>query len=369
MAQELSKMEQLKRHVNLYDGEQVFAHLAGGTVADITPEDDLVMRWHGLYPHRPLEAGMFMLRLKLPGGALSTTQAYTVAALTERFCNGQLSLTTRQDIQLHHLMLADLPIVFAELAAVGLRTLGACGDQVRNVVACPVSGIDPAELLDTSKLGEELTAAFLANPAFINLPRKFKIALCGCSRHCVPSEINDLAFEAAFDADGRPGFTLLIGGGLSAHPVMATDLGVWIPHVDVIEVVQHAVEIFRDHGNREQRSQARLKHLIAKNGATWFREELEHRLGRVFRRREISSKSTTHEDHLGVHPQHDPALVYLGIPVPGGLLTSTQLHALVKIAGDGRLRVTHQQNLILADIPRVNVEDVLRQVDELGSAD
>ena len=137
MSQALSALEQLKRDVNPYAGQEVFARLARGTVADITPEDDLVMRWHGLYRHRPQEAGVFMLRLKLPGGALSTAQATTVAALAAQFSNGHLSLTTRQDIELHQLTLADLPTVFAELAAVGLRTLGACGDQVRNVVACP----------------------------------------------------------------------------------------------------------------------------------------------------------------------------------------------------------------------------------------
>ncbi|HEY3375905.1 MAG TPA: nitrite/sulfite reductase [Armatimonadota bacterium] len=366
MSQALSALEQLKRDVNPYAGQEVFARLARGTVADITPEDDLVMRWHGLYRHRPQEAGVFMLRLKLPGGALSTAQATTVAALAEQFSNGHLSLTTRQDIELHQLTLADLPTVFAELAAVGLRTLGACGDQVRNVVACPVSGIDPAELLDTAKVGEELTAAFLANPAFANLPRKFKIALCGCAQHCVPSEINDLAFEAALDGEGRPGFTVLIGGGLSAHPVMAADLGVWVPVEDAVAVVSRAVEIFRDHGNREQRGQARVKHLVAKHGVAWFREEMERRLGRALPSRATPVTTASHQDHLGVHPQYDPALVYLGIPVPGGLLTSDQLQALAAIAGDGRLRVTHQQNLILADIPRVNVESVLTQVDALG---
>lgn len=366
MANALSALEQLKREVNPYVGQEVFARLARGTVKDITPADDLVMRWHGLYRHRPQEAGLFMLRLKLPGGAITAAQAATVAALAARFSGGHLSLTTRQDIELHQLTLADLPTVFAELQAVGLQTLGACGDQVRNVVACPVAGIDPKERIDTTAVAEALTAAFLANPAFANLPRKFKIALCGCAQHCVPSEINDLGFEAALDGEGHSGFALLIGGGLSAHPVMATDLGVWIPVEDAVDVVSRAVEIFREHGNREQRGQARVKHLIAKHGAAWFREELERRLGRALPSRETPVTTASHQDHLGVHPQRDPALVYLGIPVPGGLLTSDQFRVLAEIAGDGRLRVTHQQNLILADIPAANVDDVLTRLDTLG---
>lgn len=369
MANTLSALEQLKRTVNPYAGQEVFTRLARGTVEDITPEDDLVMRWHGLYRHRPQEAGLFMLRLKLPGGVLTAKQAATLAALAAGFSEGHLSLTTRQDIELHQLTLAALPTVFAELHAAGLQTLGACGDQVRNVVACPVAGIDPEELLDTTAVGEALTAAFLANPAFANLPRKFKIALCGCARHCVPLEINDLGLAATDDHEGRPGFALLVGGGLSAHPVLATDLGAWIPVDDAVDVVSRAVEIFRDYGNREQRSKARVKHLIAEYGVSWFREELERRLGRALPSCNTPVTVASRQDHLGVHPQRDPALVYIGVPVPVGVLSGEQFRALAEIAAvtpPGRLRVTYQQNLILADLPHAKVDDVLARLDAMG---
>ncbi len=366
MPMALSTLEQLKCDVNPYAGEDVFARLARGTVADITPADDLVMRWHGLYRHRPQEDGVFMLRLKLPGGVLTGARATTVAMLAEQFSHGQINLTTRQDLELHRLTLASLPPVFAALQAVGLRTLGACGDQVRNVVACPVAGIDPDELIDTTAVSEALTTAFLGNPAFANLPRKFKIALSGCVRHCVPLDINDLGLEAAHDDDGRLGFTARVGGGLSAHPVMAADLGVWVAVDDVVDFVSRVVEIFRDFGNRDQRHQARVKHLIQEHGIAWFRQELARRSGRTFIPYHAPTAAPSRQDHLGIHPQRDPAQVYFGIPIPAGLLTSAQLRALAEMAGKGRIRITHQQNIILADIPRAGVADIQSRLCAVG---
>ena len=369
MSTTLSALEQLKGDIDPYAGEEVFARLARGTVDDITPEDDIVMRWHGLYRHRPQEAGRFMLRLKMPGGVLSVRQASLVADLAARVCGGQVNLTTRQNIELHQLTLAELPAVFAALRAAGLHTMGACGDQVRNVVACPVAGIAADERLDTTVAAAALTAAFLANPAFANLPRKFKIALCGCGQHCVPIAINDLGLSAAENDAGQMGFAVTVGGGLSAHPRAAADLGVWIPAEDAVEVVSRAVEIFRDHGNRTQRGQARVKHLIAERGIDWFRAELEARLGHPLRPHREPAATASRQDHLGVHPQRNPALVYLGIPVPGGRLSSAQLGALAQIAeahGTERLRITHGQNIILADLPAARVTPVLAQLAALG---
>lgn len=365
MVKDISPWEQLKLDVNPYVGPEIFTRLAQGTVEDLTEKDDMVLRWHGLYRHRPVENGRFMLRLKMPGGTLNAAQAATVASLAERFSGGKLCLTTRQNVQLHNLELAALPAVFAELYAVGLQSLGACGDQVRNVVACPVTGIDPTSLLDTTPVSEALTAAFFGNPAFVNLPRKFKISVCGCKQHCVPSEINDLSFVAALDDDGRPGFVLWVGGGLSAQPVMAKDLGVWMGVEDVVDVASAAVEIFRDEGNRVKRTKSRIKYLINERGVPWFLEEIERRLGRKLQRRTTPVSAPLHGDHLGVNLQSDPELVYIGIPVPVGIMTSVQLQAIAEIAAvtsPGRVRLTHQQNLIIGDIPRTQLDGVLAKL-------
>jgi ferredoxin-nitrite reductase len=367
--QPLSALEQVKALVNPYAGHEVFARLAQGTTADITPQDDVVMRWHGLYRHRPLDAELFMLRLKLPGGAITAAQLAAVANVTERSGHPRINLTTRQDIEFHRLTLAMLPDVFAALDAVGLTTVGACGDQVRNVVACPVAGLDPHELLDTTPVTEALTRAFLANPAYANMPRKFKAAVCGCAEHCVPTEINDFSFVAARQSDGTLGFRLFVGGGLSSQPTMAQDLGVWIAATDAVAVMDAAVALFQAHGNREQRGKARVKHLIAEHGLDWFRSELAARVGHLLHDVAPLTAASSHADHLGVHSQHEVGLVYLGIPVPVGRVSTAQLRALVALAqgyGRGRLRITHQQNIVLADIPCVDLPAIEAQLQAAG---
>lgn len=366
----LSPLEETKRHLDPFaNRDEVFARLAKGTVADISPADDIVMRWHGLYRQRPPEAEAFMVRLKLPGGALTAQQVLTVADLADRVGDGRLSVTTRQGLELHGVVLAHLPSTFAALEAVGLTTVGACGDQVRNVVGCPVAGIDPDEVLDTTPLAQSLTSAFLGNPRFANLPRKFKIALSGCACGCVPYDINDVGLVATPNASEQPGYAVLVGGGLSAQPVYAASLGVWISQEEAVEVVFHLVELFRDHGNREHRHHARVKHLVAAQGLDWLRDELQQRLGRPLTPYAQPVPAPARHDHLGIHPQREAGRVYLGIPVPMGILSSIQLRVLGTIAresGRGRLRLTHQQNIVLPDIEEARLGMVLDRLQSHG---
>lgn len=370
MTNTLSAVEQAKAAVsNPYDGQDVFARLAGGTVADITPADDVVMRWHGLYRHRPQADEVFMLRLKLAGGAISAPQLAAVAEIADGVGHPQLNLTTRQDLELHRLRLADLPGVFAGLAAAELTTLGACGDQVRNVVTCPAAGLAPDDAVDTGATAQALTAAFLANADFANLPRKFKMGVCGCAQRCVPTDINDLGLVATQRADGRWGYAVYVGGGLAARPVLAAPLGVWIAPDDAVEVACHAVAIFREYGNRAQRGKARVKHLIAERGIDWFRQELFIRLGRALSPLETCVLTASRQDHLGVHPQREHGLVYVGVPVLAGRLSTAQVREIAAIAwehGSGQVRLTHLQNLLLPDIPFVQIDEVRQRLDAIG---
>lgn len=369
MSGTLSPLEQTKRTVNPYDGRAVFERLAVTGIAGITPEDDIVLRWHGLYQQRPKEAGRFMMRLKLPNGAITAEQLAVVARVAARVAQSRADITTRQNLQLHSVTPADFPDVFAEFDAVGLTTLGACGDAVRNVTGCPVAGLAADQVLDTLPLAETLTRVFLGNLEFANLPRKLKVALCGCATHCVPTEANDVGLVAAPGAAGEPAYILSVGGGLSAQPALAQPIG-WLPEGEVVEVVTRIAEIFREHGNRENRSRARLKHLIALWGADRFREELESRLGRTLRPVPAAhSPAVVRKDHLGVHPQLEPERRFIGVPVPTGRLTSEQLLTLSQMAaehGRGRLRLTHYQNIILADIAAERVPTVLRSLAAVG---
>ncbi len=357
----LSVLEQIKQSFNPYIGQQVFARLSVGTVDDITPEDDIVMRWYGMYRQRPLDAGVFMLRLKLPGGALTSTQAKTVATIAERYSGGKISLTTRQDIELHNITLANLPDIFTALHTVGLQTLGACGDQVRNVVGCPITDINKAELIDTLPLANKITEQFLANPEFANLPRKFKIAVSGGGCGCVPYDINDLGLVAAKNDNGELGYVAMVGGGLSVQPAFAVNLGVWIHPDEVLIVITQLVKIFREHGNRENRGKARVKHLIAINGVEWLRNEIENRLGHKLTPYHHQLPSPSRHDHLGINRQKTDDSFYFGIPIPVGIITSAQLITLANIAidhGKDNIRFTHQQNIILTDIKESSISEV-----------
>jgi len=369
MSKELSPLEVAKQSVDPYVGEAVFARLSRATVEDITPEEDIVMRWHGLYRQRPAEAGLFTLRVRLPNGVLTTEQATVLAGIAARMCGGRLDVTTRQSIEVHGLPLAALEGVFHELRAAGLTTLGACGDTVRGMVACPAAGLDPDETLDTRPVVESLTAAFVGNREFGNLPRKLKVAVCGCARHCVPVEINDVGLEAARNEEGTLGFALFVGGGLSASPTLAQPVG-WIAQDQAVPVVKAIAAIFREHGNRSNRARARMKHLLGEWGIDRFRAELESRLGwapRVIPGMALHAGSG--RDHLGVLPQKDAGRRLVGVPVAAGLLTADQFLLLAKLAaehGQGELRTTLYQNILLPDIAEPAVDTVLAALAENG---
>ena len=368
MTNTLSALEQVKATINPYAGRERFARLAQGTVEDITPEDDVAMRWHGLYPHRPLGSGRYMLRVKLPGGFVTSAQLETMARVAES--HGHVNLTTRQDIEFHQLTLAALPATFHALEAAGITSLGACGDQVRNVITCPAAGIDPHEAFDTTATAREINAAFLGNPAFANLPRKFKISICGCARHCVPTAINDLGLVAARHPEHGWGYRIFLGGGLSVQPAMAQDLCVWIPPQEALPLATAAVSIFREEGNRQQRSRARLKHLIAEKGAGWFLAEVETRLGRSLTPlASIYLPAAAPGQHLGIHQQAGENLHYVGVPVPAGSLTTGQLREVAYIAataGSACVRITHEQNILLPAIPARKLDWVLSQLADNG---
>jgi sulfite reductase (ferredoxin) len=368
MTTTLTELERMKASVDPYAGEAVFARLARG--AAVTPEDDIVLRWHGLYRHRSLDEDRYMLRLKLPGGAITAAQLAEVARLAVEVGSEAIHVTTRQDLQLYQVKATDLHWIFPRLSAAGLTSLGACGDVVRNVIGCPVAGIAEEAGGAHQEIAETVTAAFLGNPIFANLPRKFKIAVSGCAQGCVPVGINDLGLVAAPNAAGEPGFALLVGGGLSVAPALAEELGVWVAPAQVIDVVGELVSIFRDYGNREHRGRARFKHLLAARGTTWVRAELAARLGM-----ELPAHTGGpvllggHHDHLGVHPQVDGSLRYIGIPVPAARLSPGQLATLAEWAaeiGNPRIRVTPHQNLILADVPSERVTDVLDGLATIG---
>ncbi|HVP49601.1 MAG TPA: nitrite/sulfite reductase, partial [Candidatus Bathyarchaeia archaeon] len=207
----------------------------------------------------------FMVRIRIPNGLLRAEQLRTIAEVTQKYARDQADITVRQNIQLHWVTIQDLPEVLDSLWRVGLTTKGSCGDDVRNIVGCPLAGVDGDELFDASSLVADANRAFEGNSEFYNLPRKFKICITGCGVWCSYPEINDVGLTAVRRSDGAVGFSLRVGGGLSTDPHLARRLDAFVRPEQVVTVLRGVAAIFRDSEVlRESRERARLKFLFLK---------------------------------------------------------------------------------------------------------
>jgi sulfite reductase beta subunit-like hemoprotein len=365
----VNKIEEIKKRK---DGLDVLADIyryAELGHKSITPDDEALFRWYGIYTQRPAEDGYFMVRIRIPGGELTPIQLRAIADLSAEYGRGLADITVRQNIQLHWVRVESLPHILDRLFRVGLSTTEACGDCVRNILNCPVSGVDENELYDTAPLVRQVNDYFTGNREFSNLPRKFKIAITGCSVRCVYPEINDVGLFAVREGDsGRVAFRARVGGGLSTTPRFSKDLGVLVEPEEVVELCAAIASVFRDEGNRENRKKARLKFLIEKWEIPHFREEVESRLGRKLRRApEADAEPITERDrtHLGIHGQREKGLYYAGISILGGRTSSDELTRLASLAqeyGSGRIRTTNTQSIVLLDIPERELKAFKREL-------
>jgi sulfite reductase beta subunit-like hemoprotein len=335
---------------------------------EAVPEEDFVrMQWYGLYHDKP-KLGYFMLRVKLPGGVLTPAKLRVLGELSQRFGRGFGELTTRQNVQLHWIELAQLPEVLRTLEAAGLTTTGACGDNVRTITGCPVAGIDRDELFEVQPLLEEVTRFFIHNRKYSDLPRKHKITIAACPHQCNAPEIHCIALIGAL-RDGAPGFGVRVGGGLSTWPRLADDLGVWVPAGEALEVLRAIVDVWReDLKYRLSRAKARLKFMVHELGPAAFRARVEERLGRPLQDGAVPPAPAEERDHAGIHAQPQAGLFYAGFPVHLGLIageTMVRLADLVE-SWDGEIRITRRQNFVLSHIPEARVGEVVDAVGALG---
>ncbi len=302
----------------------------------------------------------FMVRIRIPNGLMTGQQVRTIATLAEKYGRGVADITVRQNIQLHWVTIESLPEVLQSLWNVGLTTTGACGDVARNITGCPLAGLDGEEIIDASPLALQIDRELGGNSEFYNLPRKFKISITGCRHWCSYPEINDIGLTATTRRrNGRSevGFTLRVGGGLSTNPHLAVALDAFIKPEQVIPVVRGVAEIFRaSEVLRQSREKARLKFLFLEHGwtADTFLAELQQRIGFSLdpgEREEIPAD--IHRDHVGVHAQKQPGLVYVGASVLRGRITPQQLNLAADLAdryADGHVRNTVMQNLLIVNV-------------------
>jgi sulfite reductase (ferredoxin) len=336
-------------------------------------------RWWGLYTQRKpgigggktgaledaeIEDPFFMMRVRIPGGQLTAPQLRTIAGVAKEYGRDLADVTDRQNVQFHWLRIEDVPAVWARLEEVGLSSQEACGDVPRNILGCPVAGLDASEVLDASAVLHATDAVATSREDLANLPRKFKTAISGCASQCTAHEVNDVSFVGVAGPDGQPGFDLWVGGGLSTNPMLAQRLGAFVPPDRVPEVWAAVASLFRDYGYRRLRGRARLKFLVADWGTERFREVLEREYlgGNALAdgpRPPVPAPGS--RDHLGVHRQQD-GLYYVGVAPHTGRTTGTQLWQVADLAeeyGSGRVRTTVEQKLLVLDVPEHRVAELV----------
>jgi sulfite reductase (ferredoxin) len=350
---------------------------------DSIAADDLRsrFRWWGLYTQRrqgvpggrtalvdphELEDEFFMLRIRVPGGILTSDQLRVIAWCSERFGRDVADITDRQNVQLHWIRIEDVPRIWDALEGVGLSTCEACGDTPRNVIGCPLAGVDKDEIIDGTELMFEIHRRYVGDPAFSNLPRKYKTSISGCVQQCAQHEINDVSFVGTHGPDGGAGFDLWVGGGLGPNPKFARRLGVFVPPHQVIDVWAGVTSIFRDYGYRRARNHSRLKFLMADWGPELFRDVLETEyLDYPLTDGESAVEpSTLERDHLGVHEQKD-GRAYVGFAPRAGRTFGHQLRRIADLAeefGTGVLATTTQQKLVIRDVVPANTDQVVEKL-------
>ncbi len=359
---------------------EILEYAARGFAA--VPEEDfnVRLRWWGLYPQGDgtgSKGGIdpfFMLRLRIPGGRLTAKQFRVIGSLSERFARGTADITVRQNIQFHWVPAEKLPEIFNELSSVGLTSMGACGDDTRNITTCPIGGLDPNPDNDFGDLVEEANRELNGNPVFFNLPRKFKITFCGCSSECTYPEINDVGITPVVHDDGRKGFHIQVAGGLSTRPHFAVPLHVFLSRTQILPVLKGIAMLFRDREElRQKRERARLKFLFLEHG--WDRERFERELSHYLDfPLESWIPSVTNRlpqmvrDHMGFFPQKGEGERFiLGLPINQGVLSPDLIENLANLSeeyGEGEIRLTPQQNLLIPGIPIQSMETIQSRLDE-----
>ncbi len=340
----------------------------------IPPEDFALFRWYGLYQQRPND-GHFMQRIKVPNGHLTSEQLRTLGNIAIDFGRNLIDITTRQDFQYHWFTINNIPEIYRRLEEVGMTTCGACGDITRNVVGCPVTGITKDEYFDSLPHAQAITALMVNNREFSNMPRKYKFSVCSCHMQCAQPEINEVGFYGVKKGD-QLGYGLMVGGGLSTKPYFGAEMGVFVKQDEVIKVARVISEIYRDTEIlRKNRGQARLKFYLHDPkigiGGEAFLKLIEEKLGYKLEEGVPNPAPRDAEtDHLGIQPQKQEGLYYVGIGVRAGRLTGDQLLQIAELVeefSDTKTgRTTNKQNFIITHVPEAKLEALKQRMDEYG---
>jgi ferredoxin-nitrite reductase len=371
----LSEQEKFKRELHPFDG---YGRLKAQAAKNEYPKpaDNFRWRYFGLFYVAPNQ-NSYMCRLRMPNGILTHWQFAGVADLAERHGGGYAHVTTRANLQVREIEAKAAVAMVEGIQDLGLSSRGTGADNIRNVTGSPTAGIDRQELLDTRPYAHEWHFHILNERALYGLPRKFNVAFDGGGIIPALEDTNDIGFQAVEVKDGfgvaaGVWFRLIIGG-ITGHKDFARETGVVVAPADATKVADAIVRVFIDHGDRTDRNKARLKYVIDRMGTENVLALVEEKLGCKLDR--VSGDAMTPRPafdrtaHIGVHPQKQPDRNWIGVVLPVGKMTAAQMRGLAEVAhelGDGDIRLTVWQNLIISGVPTDKVAAAQARIEALG---
>jgi ferredoxin-nitrite reductase len=371
----LADQERFKREQHPFDAyERLKAQAAGNEPPK--PEDNFRWRYFGLFYVAPNQKS-YMCRLRIPNGILKHWQFAGMADLAQRYGGGYAHVTTRANLQVREIEPKNAVAMVEAILDLGLCSRGSGADNIRNVTGTPTAGIDPQELIDTRPYAREWHFHILNQRTLYGLPRKFNVGFDGGGIIPVLEDTNDIGFQAVAVRDGfgvEPGvwFRLLLGG-ITGHKDFGRETGVVVRPAEATQVADAVVRVFIDHGDRTNRLKARLKYVLDRFGMEKFLALVEEKLGRPLCRVQNEAleprPAFDRSAHIGVRAQKQDGLSWIGVVLPVGKLTAEQMRGLAGIArdlGDGELRLTVWQNLLISGVPSGQIGKAESAIAALG---
>jgi len=371
----LSDQEKFKRELHPFDGYEKLKTQAAANEPP-KPDDNFRWRFFGLFYCAPAQK-TYMCRLRIPNGILKHWQFEGVADLAERYAGGYAHVTTRANLQMREVEPKNAINMVEGIQDLGLCSRGSGADNIRNVTGTPTAGVDPQELIDTRPYAREWHFHILNDRTLYGIPRKFNVGFDGAGVIPVLEDTNDIGFSAVAVKDGfgvEPAVWFRLGiGGITGHKDFARDTGVIVKPAEAALVADAVVRVFIDHGDRTNRTKARLKYVLDAFGIEKFLGLMEEKLGRKLVR--IASEAIAPRPafdrfgHIGVHPQKQDSLNWIGVVLPVGRMTAAQMRGLAAVArdfGDGDIRLTVWQNFLISGVPTARVAAAEGAIEALG---
>jgi ferredoxin-nitrite reductase len=371
----LADQEKFKREEHPFDAYERLKDQAKNNKPP-SPADNFRWRYYGIFYVAPAQDS-YMCRLRIPNGIMKHWQLSGLADLAESYGGGYSHVTTRANIQIREILPKNSIALIEGIQDLGLCSRGSGADNIRNVTGTPTAGIDPQELIDTRPYAREWHYHILNDRSLYGLPRKFNVAFDGAGRIAVLEDTNDIAFTAVEVKDGfgiEPGVWFRLGiGGITGHKDFAKETGIVVKPEEATAVADAIVRLFIETGDRTNRLKARLKYVLDSMGVDEFMLGVEEKLGRKLMRAPAEAiaprPAFDRMAHIGVHKQKQDGLNWIGVVLPLGKLTCEQMRGLAKIAqdlGDGEIRLTVWQNLLLSGVRDESVALATAAIEKLG---